>query len=138
VRTQLLHPGCLECSLLSPSRRTDAQCCVPSICSPHFAVVYLVDLLVALSASTSIVGVNLFFQCVPYTSVVLIFSHYRMLSLDVSARLLPPLKAVRLPNVGRNFLSFATDIPLFLLSSSPLLEARRLSPVHMSYFLYSI
>ena len=32
----------------------------------------------------------------------------------------------------------ATDLPLFLLPSSPLLEARRLSPVHLSYFLYFI
>ena len=31
-----------------------------------------------------------------------------------------------------------TDLPLFLLSSSPLLEARRLSPIHLSYFLYFI
>jgi len=31
-----------------------------------------------------------------------------------------------------------TDLPLFLLSSSPPLEARRSSPVHLSYFLYFI
>ena len=42
------------------------------------------------------------------------------------------------PRCRRHFLSLITDLPLFLLSSYPLLEARRSSPVHLSYFLYSI
>ena len=36
----------------------------------------------------------------------------------------------------RNSKGTVTDLPLVLLSSSPPLEARQLSPVHLSYFLY--
>ena len=48
------------------------------------------------------------------------------------ALLLHPLKAVRLPHVGRHFLSFVTDLPPNVMSSAPPLEARRLPPVHLT------
>ena len=65
MQTQLFHSGCLDCSLLPPSRRSVAQCCVPSACSRRTSLWSIwCDLQVALSAPTFNVGVNLFFQCV--------------------------------------------------------------------------
>ena len=140
MRTQLFHPGCLDCSPLSPSRRTDAWCCVPSACCHHFAVSQsgAICCLPSLHRPPMVALIN--FSSVIYISAVLIFhSHYRLFVDRRFGSFTTPTEGRSIaPRCKRHFLFlFVTDLALFLLSS-PLLEACRLSPVHLSYFLYFI
>jgi len=125
VRKQLFHPGCLDCSLLPPSRSSDAQCRVPSACSRRTSLWSIwCGLQVALSAPTSNVGVNLFLQCVllnfccaniPQSLSAVVARCFGTFTTSTEGRSIAP-------RCRRHFLSHVTDQPLFLLSSSPLLE----------------
>jgi len=119
------------------------RCSVPRpfcLLSPDFAVSIWCDLQIALFAPTSNVGVNLFFQCillnfccanVPQSLSVVVARRFGSFTTSTEGRSIAPL-------CRRQFLSLVTDLTLFLLSFSTLLETRRLSPVHLSYFLYFI
>ena len=140
---QVFHSGCLDCSLLPPSCRSNAQCCVPSACSRRTLLWYIwCDLQVALSAPTSNVGVNLFFffQCVllyfccantPQSLSAVVARRFGSFTTSTEGR------SIAL-HCRRQFLSLVNDLPLFLLSLYPRLEARRSYPIHLSYFLYFI